>query len=356
MKTKLSCYLKIFASLLKTRVLGRNVPFMLEYQINKACNLSCKYCYADLDTQNAIKEPSLEEIKSNIDSFYNLGTRVVRILGGEPVIRKDIGEIIRYIKQKGIFIELSTNATLLEGKVDDLKELDILQISIDGSKKSTDSVRGEGTYDKIIHGIEYALKNKLPVRLHGVYNRFSIDADEESPVAHLAMLSKKYNVPFNFCPFVADFSGNKMDAYVPLSELMKYHHECKKYKDAGYKYFNSNITLKQMLEWPDLSKDVFLAEEKCNLPNYFCRCKGGESYCFLDMDGSLYPCVPLWKRGLNIYEVGIEEAWDYIQKVRQDANCFTCASIGDIEFSRTLSLDRKVLLNTLRKVLSLRKK
>ncbi|WP_035236363.1 radical SAM protein [Desulfobacter vibrioformis] len=350
---KLPKYAQIFGSLARARFTGKPVPFMLEYQITQVCNLKCKYCYAELETLHSEKDPTLQEIKDNIDEFHSMGTRVLRLLGGEPLMRNDIGDILEHCRKLGLFVEMSTNATMIHKRIDALKLVDILQISIDGDRGATDNARGRGLYNRIIKGVENALGHGLPVRLHGVYNSFSMAGAQESPVKHLAELGKKYGVPFNFCPFVADFSGEKRGAYVSLGNLMKYHQECIDLKAQGYPYFNSDAALHQLVNWPDLSKDFYMESERHLLPKNCKRCLGGEMYCFLDSDGSLYPCVPLWKRGLNINEVGIQSAWEYLQDVRKEARCWTCASLGDIEFSRTLSLDVPSMVNTLKKVLML---
>jgi len=351
------CYLNVFRSLARANLLKRNIPFMLEFQITKACNLKCKYCYAELETLQE-KDFSFEEIKQIIDEFYDMGTRVVRILGGEPLIRKDIGKIIRYIKSKNIFIELATNGIFIERWLDDLKYLDILQISIDGNEQSHDAVRGVGSFKKTLKGLEAAVNLSLPVRIHGVFNKLSIDASEESPVSSLASLSKKYNIPFNFCQYVLGeeekkCGGISKPAYVSFIETKKYHEELMDFKKKGYKFFNSSAAMKQIMNWIDPDRDVLYDREMDIFPSYYSRCRAGELYCFLDSDGSLYPCVPLWKKGTNIKNVGIKKAWDVVLKERKYAGCYSCVSLGDIEFSKTLSFRPEVLLNTLSKVLSI---
>ena len=81
---KIKCYAKVFSSLLKANLLNKHIPFMLEFQVTKACNLTCNYCYADLENLYD-KDYSLQQLKDIVDEFYDMGTRVVRILGGEPM-------------------------------------------------------------------------------------------------------------------------------------------------------------------------------------------------------------------------------------------------------------------------------
>ncbi len=356
---KIVNYSRIFANLAKVKLLNKKVPFMLEFQITKACNLKCKYCYAALETLSEEEDLSFDEIKRIIDEFYLLGTRVIRILGGEPLIRKDIGKIIRYMHSKKMFIEMATNGELIERYLDDLKYLDILQISVDGNEKSHDAVRGQGSYKKMLKGLETAVNANLPVRIHGVFNKFSIDASDGSPITGLAELSKKYDIPFNFCQFVLgedekSCGGNK-PAYVSYEDTKKYHEELIEYKRKGYKFFNSYAAMEQIMNWVDPNKDIIYEKDSATLPKFYSRCQAGELYCFLDSDGSLYPCVPLWKRGSNIKEVGIKQALTDVEKSRKNTACYSCVSLGDIEFSKTLSISPKVLMNTLLKVMSVNK-
>jgi molybdenum cofactor biosynthesis enzyme MoaA len=238
---------------------------MLELQVTRACNLSCDYCYADLENLYD-KDYSLQDIKDIIDEFHSMGTRVVRLLGGEPLARKDIGEIIRYLRSKDIFIEMATHGQFIPRHLDSLKYLDILQISIDGNEDSHDAVRGEGSYKKTIEGLEAAINAGLPVRIHGVFNKISINASKETPVESLAKLSKKYDIPFNFCQYVLGEDekdcGSNHPSYISLEETGKYHDQLINYKKNGYLFFNSYDAMKQITNWAAPGKDVIYSDQK----------------------------------------------------------------------------------------------
>jgi MoaA/NifB/PqqE/SkfB family radical SAM enzyme len=355
---KIKCYSKVFSSLLQANLLNKHIPFMLEFQVTKACNLTCDYCYADLENLYD-KDYSLQQLKDIVDEFYSMGTRVIRILGGEPMVRKDIGEFIRYLRSKDMFIEMATHGQFIPRWVDDLKYLDILQISLDGNEESNDAVRGEGSFKKTIKGLEVAVESGLPVRIHGVFNKISINASKESPVDALARISKEYDIPFNFCQYVLGEDekdcGANHPAYLPLEETHKFHTELIDYKKKGYQFFNSYDAMKQITNWASPGKDVIYEDQAKDLPSYYNRCQAGEKYCFLDSDGSLYTCVPLWKKGVNIKEEGIRQAWKKLKGVREKEACYSCVSLGDIEFSKTLSLNPVVLKNTFTKVLEMGK-
>ena len=77
------------------------------------CNQRCKCCYAMADILTANGEMSLEEAKKAIDFFDMLGIKTYTLLGGEPLIYKDINEIIRYAMSKNITSWVVTNGMML---------------------------------------------------------------------------------------------------------------------------------------------------------------------------------------------------------------------------------------------------
>ncbi len=76
------------------------------------CNLDCHYCF---QYDNGRPGMGLETAKSAIDWLKSLGCRVVALMGGEPLVRKDfILEVIRYGDQEGFFMYLPTNGYLMD--------------------------------------------------------------------------------------------------------------------------------------------------------------------------------------------------------------------------------------------------
>lgn len=127
-------------------------------RLTKGCNLRCPHCYvnAGLPLEN---ELTLKEIKSVIDQLAELKAFYVFYTGGEPFIRKDIVEILKYTHQKGIGISISSNGTLLNEDL--LRKIEnvpftLFQISLDGTKEVHDSIRGEGTWVRAIRAIKLA--------------------------------------------------------------------------------------------------------------------------------------------------------------------------------------------------------
>lgn len=127
-------------------------------RLTRGCNLRCPHCYvnAGLPLEN---ELTLKEIKSIIDQLAKLKVFYVFYTGGEPFIRKDIVEILKYTNKKGIRISISSNGTILNKEIlEKIKDIPftLFQISLDGTKEIHDSIRGDGVWERAIKSIKLA--------------------------------------------------------------------------------------------------------------------------------------------------------------------------------------------------------
>jgi len=76
------------------------------------CNIDCHYCF---QFDNALPGMDLETAKSSINWLKSLGCRVIGLMGGEPLLRKDfVIEVIRYGSENGFFMYLPTNGYLMD--------------------------------------------------------------------------------------------------------------------------------------------------------------------------------------------------------------------------------------------------
>lgn len=106
-----------------------SVPEEVKIELTRDCNLDCDFCY-NVKKENA-KEMTKQDIFSILTQLKDTGVKKVRFTGGEPFLRKDLGEILRYAKKMNLEIILNTNATLLNGKNEKvLKDADTLLISL----------------------------------------------------------------------------------------------------------------------------------------------------------------------------------------------------------------------------------
>src|SRR5215471_19797050 len=112
-------------------VLSTDHPVQAQIIPMRQCNLSCTYCSEYDDFSDPVP---LEEMYRRVDKLAELGTTLIVISGGEPLLHPDLDDIIRRIRSHGMIAGLITNGYLLvPDRIQRLNRagLDHLQISID---------------------------------------------------------------------------------------------------------------------------------------------------------------------------------------------------------------------------------
>lgn len=133
--------------------------------ISDRCNLSCKNCWTNSspDGTNFITYQNIIDL---INALQHLGLTRVSLSGGEPFMHVDLLNIIEYLISRDIFVDITTNGTLLNTIKRIIKRLDNncykqikIRISIDGPKRQSEQYRGDGTFDKSISAINLVKRN-----------------------------------------------------------------------------------------------------------------------------------------------------------------------------------------------------
>ncbi|CAB3800332.1 adenosyl-hopene transferase HpnH [Pararobbsia alpina] len=156
------------AYLLKQRLTGvKRYPLVLMLEPLFRCNLACNGC-GKIDYPDPIlnQRVSLEDSLAAVDEC---GAPVVSIAGGEPLLHKDMPEIVKGIIARKKFVYLCTNALLLEKKIDDYEPSPffVWSIHLDGDKEMHDhSVSQEGVYDRCVSAIKLAKSRGFRVNIN----------------------------------------------------------------------------------------------------------------------------------------------------------------------------------------------
>ncbi|MAX92420.1 MAG: heme d1 biosynthesis radical SAM protein NirJ [Pseudomonas sp.] len=170
---RISHYLRALARpampVLGARSTGGARPPVVIWNLLRRCNLTCKHCYAtsadsvfrdELDTTEALKV---------IDDLHEAGVRVLILSGGEPLLRDDIFELSEYARQRGFFVALSTNGTLIdEHNIEQIAaaRYDYVGISIDGLEAVHDDWRQlKGSFAASMHAIDLCRRHGIRVGL-----------------------------------------------------------------------------------------------------------------------------------------------------------------------------------------------
>jgi hopanoid biosynthesis associated radical SAM protein HpnH len=160
--------MRIGAYVLKQKLLGRErYPLVLMLEPLFRCNLACFGC-GKIDYPDAILNRRLS-VKECLDAVDECGAPMVAIPGGEPLIHKEIGEIVKGIVARKKFVSLCTNALLLEKKLHLFEPSPYLFFSVhlDGLKDHHDkSVCQEGVFDRAVSAIKAAKAKGFTVNVN----------------------------------------------------------------------------------------------------------------------------------------------------------------------------------------------
>lgn len=167
---------------------GRDIKY-LRLSITERCTLKCAYCRADTGDCPKKKELSGQEFERIVKAMAMLGITKIRITGGEPLLRKDVEDIIARISAVPEITEIAmtTNAQHLAGRTVALKNAGLTRLnisldSLDGKRYS--EITGGGDFDAVMEGIGEAVETGLqPVKLNMVVVRGRNDDEVDDFIA-----------------------------------------------------------------------------------------------------------------------------------------------------------------------------
>ncbi len=175
----------------------------LRISVTDRCNLRCRYCYTeDTEALDPLKTLlTFEEIVSVVKNSMALGIKKVRLTGGEPLMRRDIDELVAMIaKVDGVIdLAMTTNGVLLEKYAQKLKDagLNRINISLDAidAEKYAWITRG-GDVNKVFAGIRAAKEAGLyPIKLNCVVER---DPENEKDAKDVKAYAKENGLCVRF--------------------------------------------------------------------------------------------------------------------------------------------------------------
>ncbi len=163
---------------------GRMLPVACSYLVTSSCNLHCAGCSFDrmfrgVDRRGSDDELGTADALELIRGFARIRTPMLIIAGGEPLLREDLFDLSAASRAGGMFTILITNGTLLD--YDNIADIETgfhrCVVSIDGTERANDIIRGEGSYAKAVAGVGRLLekRKRIPVIIACVVNRHNMD-------------------------------------------------------------------------------------------------------------------------------------------------------------------------------------
>lgn len=314
---------KIVQRAIQVRAEGSGRPFLIGHFVTNRCNNKCKSC---LWRRNDWEDVPLDDLKDFYMQAAEEGFLGTFLSGGEPFLRKDIGELTRFIKEEaGIHILFITSGWFLEERMDEvLPHIDMMMWSLDSARPERhDKIRGApGLFDRLIKGIK-RIKKEYPEL--SCQTNCCVQKGLAEEIDDLLKLHEDLRVQISFdviSEYRHDGEGGhftETNMGMPLPELRGVCAYLLDKKREGAPILNSEMYFQYFTNGK--------LGYKCHLPK-LAMCVDGRGY--------VEDCLNLNKPIANIQEMRLKDIMELprFKQLRVDAeNCFSCNSPTMIDLS-----------------------
>lgn len=296
-------------SALFNKTYKNDLPLLCTFEITRRCNLFCRHCY--LDSKPPKDSLSTGQIKNILLKLKKAGVLYLVFTGGEPFMRKDILELVKYARKLKFDLRIFTNGTLItetEARILASANLSGIEISLYGKRQTHDKItNSKGSFDKVIGAIKMLKKHKIPVSI-----KCPIIKTNYKDYLWLKDFSRKLKVKLKVDPTIAPKnSGDKAILRYRLS---------KKQLSQLYKDNNSASEKKKIRALSSFDNDPLF-------------CSAGHNLLAIDCTGNIYPCLQLPKAMGNLKNHSFKSLWNSKAltnfrgiKTEEIKVCSSCAS------------------------------
>jgi len=261
-------------------------------EITSKCNNDCRHCYINHpDEVSKREEISLEEIKKFADEAASLDCMWCLLTGGEPLLREDFSKIYMYLKRKGFFVSVFTNATLItEEHIALFKKYPPrdLQVSIYGITKETyEWVTGRpGSYEAFMRGLDLLMDGGIRFLPKTVVMRSNLG--ELMDMARF--VREKMGRPLEYEAIIGPrFDGNERRNEIIRGERIS-PREMALLDDQDARLLHPQ---------EKICNKLFLLRPRADRPDSSFRCGAGRRNFYITATGYLRPCASLCHPAFN---------------------------------------------------------
>ena len=302
-------------------------PFLVVWNFTQLCNLKCKHCYASAGKPHPNELTTQEAFKA-LDKLVDAGVNIIAFSGGEPLMRKDIFDVLKRASDYGVFTAIATNATLITRDVAKrLKDVNLgyVQISLDGANPEThNGFRGvPKAFERTIQGIKNCVEQDIFVEVATTATKLNY---EEIPA--IIDLCEKLNVDwwmmYNFVPtgrgrFIIENDLSPEEREKVLRVLWEKLRSKPKLQVLSTAPQYARVALQMEEEAKEKSGEIVVPTHFYNphlhgqllsLSDFIGGCGAGRFYCALEPNGDITPCVFFPLKVGNIKIDDFKEIWE----------------------------------------------
>jgi putative heme d1 biosynthesis radical SAM protein NirJ2 len=272
---------------------------IISWNITKACQLKCRHCYRDAGCRG-VDELTTPEGLDLVDEIAAAGFKILILSGGEPLLRKDVYDLIARAKAKGMRPVLGTNGLLIDRAVADrLRSAGLVRagISLDSIDPAIhDDFRQEkGAWQGTVNAMKVCREQGLDFQIHTTVTTYNLKDVEKITDFAVEIGAKAHHIFF----LVPTGRGKDLPAII----------SSKDYRELLAKILRKQGQVPIELKPVCAPQFVPLAEEM-GVPTRFKRgCLAGESYCCILPNGEVHPCPYFPTRAGNVREEKFSVMW-----------------------------------------------
>ena len=309
---------------------GENVfPIYVEVGPSGTCNHRCIFCALEYLGYKA-RYIDTEVLKKNIKEMAEGGVRSMMYAGeGEPLLHKDIEELLGYTKSCGIDVAVTTNGVLLGNRIgqESLKALSWIRVSLNAATRETYAkVHGTGAddFDKVLRNLEQVVSSKRRNRYDCMVGvQLLMIPENYQETKKLAEILKDIGVDyFTIKPFSKHpLSSHSLDKDFDYIEMLSFQEDLDKMATEEFKILFRGHTMMK-LKGKDRGYD---------------RCQGLPFWAYISSDGGVWACSAfLGKESFfygNLYDQTFFEIWEgpkrrkVLEMVRDDLDVSQCREV-----------------------------
>ncbi len=162
-------------------------PFVVAWEITRACALACLHCRAEAQPSPDPDQLTYEEAIGVIDQIAEIGNPILVVTGGDPLMRRDVYDLLTYAVQKGLRTSLTPSATALATRknLDRVRETGVsrIAISLDGPTAEVhDRFRGfSGSFERTRQIMRDVIDCGLSLQINTTVSRYNLGVLEQMP-------------------------------------------------------------------------------------------------------------------------------------------------------------------------------
>lgn len=283
-----------FSRIIYQVIQNKPFPGLFSFAVNDDCNAKCQHCsfFGSIDDKNK-KILNTKEAKDVIKQAQELGVSVINFVGGEPLMRPDLPELIESVDKDISVTTLFTNGWFLEDRIKDLKKagLNGVYFSLDSPlPEEHDKKRGvKGLFEKGMRGILKAKKEGLSVGFSVCVTEEEFKRGDLDKIIEIAKENKVHEVlVFDALP-VGQYKGRQdlMGHKKWIEEMIEH-----------VKKFNNDESYPGVLIYAYTSSHRGVG------------CSGGTSYMYLTPYGEMCPCDFYHKTFGSVREKPLWQVWE----------------------------------------------